>query len=293
MFKAFEWPAQKAAAKKIETEEVAEAAPEATPDRLINYGKLILKAFCRNFSVEGEDQIKQFKKEHADDKFIITGSHTNNLDVPAALKTLGPEFNMQVTGNELFFTESKYLAQKIGVKTLFRDRFTGIGQKSEDGKESGVFNPDDFRSIDKEMDNGRTPWMAAHSFSMDGQMRQVDNGAVLEAYRQNAWIVPTALELISGSKNMQGVGEIAKNLKDSGAKYHIGQPYKPEPLPQGMDINIITDVIDKRKRGELVSDEEFSAFKEAKNFLSVQTEKLGQAISGLLPEEQRGYYKQS
>jgi hypothetical protein len=27
--------------------------------------------------------------------------------------------------------------------------------------------------------------------------------------------------------------------------------------------------------------------------LSVQTEKLGQAISGLLPEEQRGYYKQS
>lgn len=52
-------------------------------------------------------------------------------------------------------------------------------------------------------------------------------------------------------------------------------------------------VVDKRKRGEKVSEEEFAAFKEAKHFLSEQTEKLGRVISSLLPEEQRGYYKQS
>lgn len=143
------------------------------------------------------------------------------------------------------------------------------------------------------MEAGRTPWMAAHSFSLDGSMRKVDNGALVEAYRQNAWVIPTALELTSGSKNMQGLGEIAKNLKDSGAIYHVGIPYKPEPLPDGLDINILTDVITKRKNGEEISSEEFEAFKKVNHFLSEQTEALGKTVAAMLPEEQRGYYREN
>ena len=306
-------------AKKTKLE--GEIAPEvkkeeATPNRLIKYGEVIIDNFCKKYEVNGFDELKSFKDKHKGDKFIITGSHMNNLDVPAALKTLGPEFNMQVTGNELFKKRGKYLAQNIGVSTLFHDRFTTLGQKDEDiiiknaeGNkkevtiESGVFRPENFTELDKQMDNGRTPWMAAHSFSEEGKMRQVDNGAIIEAYRQNAWVIPTALELTSGSKNMQGVKEIAKNLKGSGAIYHIGKPYKPEALPEGYDINILTDVMNKRKdrkSGKKMDPVEFEnfkieleKFKNVHRFLSEQTEKLGNIISEMLPEEQRGFYEKA
>lgn len=200
---------------------------------------------------------------------------------------------MQITGNELFFEKAKYLAQNIGVRTIFGDHFTRLGQKeSSDKKEYGVLRPENFIELDKKMTEGRTPWIAAHSFSADGGMRKVDNGALIEAYRQNAYLIPSALEITGGSKRMQGVGEIAKNLKDgSGAKYHVGEPYKPEPLPDGLNIDIINQVIAKRQNGEVVSDEEFENFKKVNRFLSTQSEKLGQIIAAMLPEEQRGYYK--
>ena len=304
-FETFTFPKKAKPEAELETEATIEAKKEEkTPSRLIKYGELIINNFCKNYEVDGFDGLKNFKDEHKEDKFIITGSHMNNLDVPAALKTLGPEFNLQVTGNELFMKRGKYLAQNIGVNTLFYDRFTTLGQKDEtktientEGEkkkvtiESGVFRPENFTELDKQMEKGRTPWMAAHSFSEEGKMRQVDNGALVEAYRQNAWVIPTALELTSGSKNLQGIKEITKNLKDSGAIYHIGQPYKPRALPIGYDINILTDVINKRKAGEEISQEEFENFKFVNHFLSEQTEKLGEIISAMLPEEQRGFYQ--
>ncbi|MFA6194409.1 MAG: hypothetical protein WC719_01515 [Patescibacteria group bacterium] len=278
--------------KKKEDESINQE-PSKTPDRLISYGEKIIKMFCKNYETEGDDDLRKFKAEHPEDKFIFTASHTNNLDVTALLKTFGNDFNLQVTGNELFFEKAKYLAQNIGVRTLFQDNFTRLGQKeSSDKKEYGVFRPENFEELDKKMDQGRTPWMAAHSFSADGEMRKVDNGALIEAYRQNAWIIPTALEIKGGSDRLQGVGDLAKNLKeDSGAKYHVGQPYKPEPLPEGLDIKIISQVVSKRQSGEKVSDEEFEAFKKVNHFLSEQSEKLGRTISTMLPEEQRGYYR--
>ncbi len=278
--------------KPIENETPTEKENEKTPDRLINYAELMIKTLCKNFEVNDVDEIKKFREDHQEDKFVITGSHMNNLDVPAAIKTF-KDFNLQITGNELFDTELKYLPQKIGTKALFQDRFTRIGQKIEGKTESGVFRPENFDELDEQMEAGRTPWMAAHSFSLDGKMRKVDNGALIEAYRQNAWLIPTALELTSGSKNMQGLGEIAKNLKDSGATYHVGQPYKPDPLPDGLNINILTDVISKRKNGEEISNDEFEKFKKVNHFLSEQTEILGRTIAAMLPEEQRGYYQKN
>lgn len=110
----------------VEDEGCVESNDSKTPDRLINYAELMIKTLCKNFEVSGNEEIIKFKEEHQEDKFIITGSHTNNLDVPAAIKTF-KDFNLQITGNELFDTELKYLPQKIGTKALFKDRFTRLG----------------------------------------------------------------------------------------------------------------------------------------------------------------------
>lgn len=264
-----------------------------TPRRLVAYGEMIINQFCKDFKVEGADELKKFKEDHPDDKFVITASHTNNLDVPAVLKTLGEDFDLQVTGNELFFKKAKYLAQNLGVQALFRDHFTSLGQKEESKIESGVLRPENFEELDEIMSKGRTPWIAAHSFSTDGQMRKVSNGALIQAYRQDAYLVPSALETLSGSKSLQGVKDLAENLKgDSGANYIIGEPYKPDPLPDGLDIEIINKVIKQRSSGETVSDADFESFKKVNSFLSEQSEKLGKTISSLLPEDKRGYYKE-
>lgn len=287
---------------KLKTPTEPEISPKTsqTPDRLVDYGEKIIKLFCKNFEVDGAMELRKFKNEHPKDKFIFAASHTNNIDVPAILKTFGHDFDLQVTGNELFFKKAKYIVQNIGVKTLFRDNdnFTKLGQRESsdksDKREYGVFRPENFIELDEKMEKGRTPWMAAHSFSSDGKMRKVDNGALIEAYRQNAWLIPSAIEVIDGSKRMQGVAELVQNLKSGGgAKYHVGKPYKPDPLPAGLDINIINKVISKRQKGEKVSDQEFADFKTVNHFLSKQSEKLGMTIASMLPEEQRGYYSTS
>lgn len=295
MFENFGWKglSGKHVLMKPKIEKPKALEPE-TPDRLISYGKNILKMFCKNFEATGVDELKKFKADHPGEKFVFAASHTNNLDLPAVLGVFGEDFDIQTTGNELFFEKAKYLVQNIGVRALFGDHFTRLGQKEGgDKKEHGVFRPENFTEIDEKIKQGRTPWMAAHSFAADGQMRQVDNGALIAAYRNNSWIIPTALEVTGGSASLQGAADLAKNLKsDSGAKYHVGEPYKPDPLPAGQNVDIISEVIGKRQRGEAVSDEEFKNFKIVARFLSTQSEKLGGKIAQMLPEEQRGFYKQ-
>lgn len=266
---------------------------EKTPKRLINFGKGNIELFCKNFEVEGLEQLDEFLKEHEDEKMIVTASHMNNLDVPAVLKVLGPKLNLQVVGSELHSEKAKYIVQNLGEKLLFQDNFTKVGQKEENGVESGVFRLENFQEFDKSLEEGRTPWIAAHSFSKQGVMRKVDNGALVEAYRQGTWIIPTAMEVSGGSKSLEGAAEIAQNAtKKSDAIYHIGEPYKPEPLPEGLDIHVIDEVLLERQNGKSASEiSGFEDFKKIIAFLSEQSEELGRKISSMLPEEQRGYYQ--
>lgn len=262
-----------------------------TPSRLISYGENTTNMLCKNLEVDGAQELLKFKSEHPNDKFIFTASHTNNLDVPVLLKTFGKDFNLQIAGNEQFFTKAKFLVQNIGIKIIFGDHFTTLGQKETKGKEHGILRPENFIELDKKMEQGRTPWISAHSFSVEGKMRKVDNGALIEAYRQNAWIIPSALEIKGTYNTMQGFKDLTNNLKnESSAKYHVGTPYKPDPLPDGLSIQIINSVISKRQKGEQVTDKEFSDFKIVNHFMQEQSEKLGKIISEMLPEDQKGFY---
>ena len=273
--------------------EEKENEPQKSPDRMISFGNKMIELFCKDFKVDGMENFENFKREHPNDKMIITASHMNNLDMPAVLKVFGPKMNIQVSGNELHFKKLKYVVQQIGERIIFGDNFTKLGQKEHQGVESGVLRSDNFSEIDKKIAEGRTLWMAAHSFSKSGKMRKVDNGALIEAYRQNAWLLPTTLEVRGGTKSLQGVGEITKNISNKyGATYHIGEAYKPDPLPEGLDINVIEEVINERRSGKKASDiPKFEEFKQVRAFLSEQSEKLGEKIANMLPEEQRGAYE--
>ncbi len=279
IFEKFGFSAQKVEKNNLETAK-----------NMQSFGEKSIDLFCKEFKVEGLDQLKEYKAGHPEEKFIVSSSHLNNLDVPAVLKTLGKDFNLQLTGESVLLEKMKYLGHKLLINLGGRENFTPLDyRENKDGKH-GSFNPDNFVELQEKMESGKTPWIAAHPFSLDGKMKRGSIGPVYLAAKTNATIIPTALEVIGGSVNLEGAKESAKTLLNrSQAIYHIGSPLKLPPI----DVSIIDEVIKKKSQGQEITKEELEAFTATHQTLKDHAEILAQAISSLLPEEKRGYYSTS
>jgi hypothetical protein len=261
--------------------------PNETPKHLKIYGEKVIDLFCKEFSVDGLDRFKKYKEENPKEKFIISAAHLNNLDVPAALKVMGPEVNIQMTGESVLLEKMKYLGHRLMINLAGRDNFTPLDYiENKDGKH-GSFNPENFIELEEKISEGKTPWIAANPFSLDGKMKKASIGPVYLAAKTNSAIIPTALDVSGGSVNLEGMAENVKGLMDrSESIYHIGEPIKFPPL----DISIIEKITEKRKNGNEVSKEELLEFSDVHNALKKRAEELALTISEMLPEEKRGYY---
>jgi hypothetical protein len=257
---------------------------EKTPAPLRLYGDKVVDLFCKDFSVEGKENIEKAKKDDPEAKFIITAAHLNNLDVPAALKVFGNDFNIQMTGESVLLEKMKYLGHRAMITVGGRENFTPLDYiEDKDGKH-GEFNPENFDELEGKMTEGKTPWIANHPFSLDGKMKRSSIGPVYLAAKTKAILIPTALEVSGGSANLEGALESAKTLVDrSKAVYHIGEAFK---LPD-IDVSIIEDVLTKRKNGENISREDLEKFSVVHAKLREQADLLGEKIAELLPEEKR------
>lgn len=269
--------------KKVET-----TSPE-TARTLRGFGEKTIDLFCKEFKTEGLDQLKEYKANHGEEKFIVSASHLNNLDVPAVLKTLGKDFNLQLTGESVLLEKMKYIGNRLLINLGGRENFTPLDYKENKDGKHGSFNPDNFVELQEKMKSGKTPWIAAHPFALDGKMKRGSIGPVYLAAKTNATVIPTALEVIGGSVNLEGAKESAKTLMNrSQAIYHIGTPIKFPPL----DVSIIDEVINKKAQGQEITREELAAFTTTHQALKDHAEILAQAISSMLPEEKRGYYSE-
>jgi len=259
-----------------------------TPSQLKIFGEKMTDIFCKTFSVKGKENITKIKESDPDEKFIISASHLHNLDVPAALRALGDDFNIQITGESVLLEKMKYIFHKMMISLGGKSNFTALDYKEDSEGKRGSFNPDNFADIEQKMNEGKTPWIAAHPFSLDEKMKKISIGPVYLASKTGASIIPTALEIIgSGSMNLEGNIERIKALKNRGdGIYHIGAPLK---LPK-IDISIIDNVLDKKSRNEKITEEELAQFTSVHRQLKDQADILANAISSLLPEEKRGYY---
>ncbi|PIT88500.1 MAG: hypothetical protein COU29_01820 [Candidatus Magasanikbacteria bacterium CG10_big_fil_rev_8_21_14_0_10_36_32] len=259
---------------------------KTTDSKFMAYCEKAVKLFCREFSTEGVERLLEFQQQHPEAKFIITASHTNNLDAPSAIKALGVNFDMLLTGESVLLEKLKYLPQRIMIQAIGRDNFFPLDYASE-GKKHGVFNPENFDGLSEKMTDGKTPWIANHPFSTTGQMKKASVGPVYLAQKTGAYIVPCGLDMSGGSESMEGVKEITKGLFNrASVKFHVGEPVKLPPI----DIGIIDDVFNKRKNNETVSAEEKALFSEVIRKLREQAELLGSNIAEMLPENQRGVY---
>ncbi len=258
--------------------------PEKTPARLRIYGEKVVNLLCKNFSIEGYDNIKKIKENNPNEKFIITAAHLNGLDVPAALRVFGNDFNIQMTGESVLLEKMKYLGHKAMITMGGRENFTPLDYvEGKDGKH-GEFNPENFNEIAEKIDEGKTPWIANHPMSLDGKMKRSSIGPIYLAAKTKSMLIPTALEVSGGSINLEGADEYLKTLADrSKAIYHIGEVFKVPDI----DVSIIEDVLVRRKKGEVINREDLEKFSAVHAQLREQADLLGERIAELLPEEKR------
>jgi len=256
-----------------------------TNEKLREGSDKVVGLFCSEFSVEGKENLVSFQEQNPDTKFIIASSHISNLDAPAAIKALGDRVDIQITAESVLF---KSLPHKIMFAAGGSENFTPLEyKKGKEGKQ-GVFNPKDFQELSSKIEEGKTPWMAIHPFTLKEKMQQPRTGAVFLAHKTGAKIIPTALEFEGGSMSLEGVGEIAKGLLTRAggkgrATYHIGEPIDLPPL----DVSIIESVLGKRANKERVTREEIDKFKEVHRLLQEQADEVAGRIAAMLPEEQR------
>ena len=272
--------------KKNEVEDEAGKKVEEniTPYHLRLYGDKVIDLFCKAFQVEGLSEIEKDKEENPDKKYIITAAHLNNLDVPAALKVFGPEFNIQITGESVLLEKMKYLGHRMMINLAGRENFTPLSYKEDKEGKHGSFDPENFSELAEKMEDGKTPWIAAHPFSLNGKMKKVSLGPVYLAAKTKAQLIPTALDISGGSVTLEGAAESAKTLVNkSEAVYRVGKPFAVADI----DVSIIDRVLTKRQKGESIDREELTEFNIVHKQLREQADLLGEQLELLLPSEKR------
>ncbi|MFI5107282.1 MAG: hypothetical protein ACHP78_00385 [Terriglobales bacterium] len=260
-----------------------------TPETLRNGVEKIVTFLCKDFSVEGKDnveEIRRIQEEDANNKFIVTSSHISNLDAPAAIKALGNDLDFQLAVSSTHFGLTP---QELMYRMAGKENFTGLDyRKNKRGSADGAFNPDNFDELAEKMEAGKTPWIAIHPFTASGKMQKARIGPVYLAQKTGSYLVPSALEIKNGgSVSFEGLSELTKAaVKKAEAVFHVGQPIKLEPI----DIRIIEEVLQKRQRGEKPTTEELKRFSETTTLLKKQADDVAEIISRMLPERMRGAY---
>lgn len=255
-----------------------------TPAQLRTYGDRVIGLFCKDFSVKGYENIEEIREKYPNEKFIISAAHLNNLDVPAVLKVLGNDFNIQMTGESVLLEKMKYLGHRAMITIGGIENFTPLDYiEDKDGKH-GEFNPENFNKLAEKINEGKTPWIANHPMSLDGKMKRSSIGPVYLAAKTKSMIIPTSLDISGGSVNLEGADEYLKTLTNrSRAVYHIGEVFK---IPD-IDVSIIEDVLARRKSGEVIDRLDLEKFSTVHAQLREQADLLGERIAALLPEEKR------
>lgn len=246
-----------------------------------------IEMFTKNFTVEGKENIEkilELKRESSDVHPVVTAGHLSNLDGPAALKALGRDLNLQMGVDAWHFGFTPQHAMYLG---LGKEHFSPVSSE-------GLFKTGQFDVLIDAAKRGKTPWLAIHPYTDKGGMLKGRIGPVFLAHKlaqegAPAVIVPTALVLKGGSGTaLNGPLDMAKDIANKPeATYKIGEPVELAPV----DTDFFEAMLEKRSRGETLTDEERSRYEEISKTLRAQTQRVATAVATLLPEEQRGPYR--
>jgi hypothetical protein len=271
-----------------ETEPVEPREYAKSPLRFRIAAAAELAAYCKKFEIQGLDElveaVQKIREEDPEARFEIVASHFSDMDALAAVKALGETFNIQIAAESLL--------PDVFKKIPGSDNFTSLDYKKTDEGKAPVFNPRNFDALEEEMEgNGKTPWMAAHSFSRGTQMERARIGPAYLAQKTGAYIIPAALEITSGTNvKLDMPGAVQEQLKNRlEVVYHLG---KPVQLPK-LDVAAVEKLFgeDGRQGGKDLGAMQLDEARRIHHALKEQSEEIAYAIAAMLPENQRGAHK--
>ena len=263
---------------------------QMTSEQTIKWADRAINLLTSSFKVEGEENLAGARDEHnrhPEQPWLIVASHLSNLDAPAAVKALGEDFRLRIMAESMHFGMA---AQKMLMKTAGQESFAPVRYRQGLKRRVGVFDPENFNEISDIMKGGETPWLAVHPFTDRGEMLEARIGSAYLANKTGAHILPVALELRGASVSMEGPWQLLKALAGkTDAVFHVGKPLQF----RGVDVEIIEEVLRRRKEGEKITTPQRLAVRAIHEKLSEQAAVVAAHISAMLPEEQRGPYRLS
>ncbi len=268
-----------------------------TPQRLRTACEKAVKPFVKEMSVEGREHLAELPKDR---RVIIVTSHFSNLDALEVINALGEDMNIQVTAMSTHWED----VRKVLIAASGEESFSKISYRMENGKRVGEFSPWDYEDIAEVIqETGKVPWVATEGVQVDKKkgMARAGVGPAYLAETMDAVILPVAIVTEGPGASVEGgIGTAKALLGQIKVTVRIGASIE---IPK-VDTAPIKALFSRRlheddyeaalqdpaqREGIRKQNREFSA---ATKELRGAADVIGKAIAALLPEEQRGYYKE-
>src|SRR5680860_394271 len=260
-----------------------------TPDRLMRSVDLLIKS-CHLGTIEviGKENLNALPEGQ---KVVVACTHISDIDVPVALQVLGNDLRLKLSDQSVHHNFKEEPSMNISMNIAGKDNFFPIdyGGKGAE-KHSAAFNPDNFVPMMNAMDEGVSIIMAGHSPSADGHLEKGGYGAAYLAEMADAIVLPISVDVMTkhpnGYDNISMIKHFFKTLvKKSDVSVRIGEPFHLEKIE---GIEKIKLMMDKRKSGIRLDQEEYSEFTRLLGEIREQSKVIIGKLAGITPAEKRG-----
>ncbi|MCX6753667.1 MAG: hypothetical protein NTV03_01260 [Candidatus Nomurabacteria bacterium] len=243
----------------------------------------IIKLALGEIKIEGKENIDKIPLNA---NIVIMSTHLTDLDIPIVIHSIARDLDIAVTNMSVhhkFFGKEGEPSTNIGMRIAGKDNFIPIDYKRDTkgpGNKSAVsFNPNNFETAAESIDKGRAILIAAHK-PLPEAKNSLENvkggygGVYLSQLRENTYILPVTV-VLDKAAGMHG-NELDTLKKKPNASVVIGEPFKPEKIPNIEQFSILTK---KREGGEILNDEEMKEFSKISHALRNQSENIIQLMS--------------
>ncbi len=225
-----------------------------------------------------------------DAKVIIVVSHISDLDLPAAIKVLGHDFDIVVTAQSSNFN---FLENPVGytvTKIAGMNNFLPVDYGKVAGIQRAEFNPENFTSMNEALSHGKDIVIAGHNPTRNGSLGSGSIGPIYLAQLSGAIILPVAVNLKTDEAlGIDGQNKLMTMIKKPDAQVIIGEPIELPPIEGVTDR--IQAVMNKRAQKEKVTPDERQQFSADIDKLREQSNRVMSELAHMLPESKRGEYK--
>lgn len=256
------------------------------PQRLWLANEAGLKFAVGKIKVTGKENFKEIPPGM---KVVVMTTHLTDLDVPLAVHAVARDLDisiMNMSTHHKFWGEQGEASTNIGMHIAGKQNFIPIDyQRDKSGEKSpSSFNPKNFESAKKILDEGKSVVIAAHNPSREvlHNLEGVKGGygGVYLAEIADAYILPVTVSLDRAAGMYRDTMKTVKERPN--ASVQIGKPFK---LPKIADIERFSELMQKREGGNKLNEKEHAEFSMLADALRERSQEVIRLMSDQLTRQ--------